>query len=236
MITPINPSMSATLGAYFGPGVNSFAGVAPVSTPPATGMTGTEALGAAALVMGVFGAINGAIGSFYQAQSAQNEMKMQAQNLRFQGQIAAVNARGAEFSAQQTMLAGERAIGQYTMQAGQQKGSAKAAMAARGIQAGVGSAKEVVGSMDLIKEIDVLTMNANSVRQAEALRTQRVNYINQSVMAGTSADNMMASARTISPWTGMSTSLMNSAASIGGEWARNMRMDELIAANSSVRF
>lgn len=199
-------------------------------------MSSAQMLGAAGMITAVFGAVNSAIGSYYQAQSAQNEMKMQAQNQRFQGQMAAINARGAEFSAQQTMLGGERAIGQYTMQAGQKRGSAVAGMAARGIQAGVGSAKEVVGSMDLVKEIDVMTMSANTVRQAEALRSQRVNYINQSVMAGTSADNLMASARTINPWSGTTTSLMNSAASIGGEWARNRRIEELLAANSSVRF
>jgi hypothetical protein len=121
------------------------------------------------------------------------------------------------------------------MAAGQAKSSAKASMAARGIQGGVGSAAEVVGSMDLIKEIDRMTMSANSVRQAEAIRNQAMNYRNQSVMSGLSADNLNTTAGTISPGFGMSTSLLTSAADIGQNWARNNRIDQLIAANSSVR-
>ena len=108
-------------------------------------------------------------------------------------------------------------------------------MAARGIQGGVGSAAEVIGSMDLIKEIDRMTMSANSVRQAEAIRNQAMNYRNQSVMSGLSADNLNTTAGTISPGMGLGTSLLTSAASIGQNWARNNRIDQLIAANSSVR-
>ena len=139
------------------------------------GMDAAGAFQMAGGIMAIFGAANSAIGTFYQAQSAQNQLKVQAQNERFQSQMSAINAKSAEFSAQQSLLAGEKQIGQYTMRAGQQKSSAVASMAARGIQGGVGSAKEVIGSMDIVKEIDRLTMSASNVRQAEAIRTQAMN-------------------------------------------------------------
>ena len=186
-------------------------------------------------IIAIFGAANSAIGTFYQAKSAQNQLKSQALNQQFQSEMSAINAKSAEFSAQQSMLSSARQIGRYTMAAGQAKSSAKASMAARGIRGGVGSAAEVVGSMDLIKEIDRMTMSANSVRQAEAIRNQAMNYRNQSVMSGLSADNLNTTAGTISPGFGMSTSLLTSAADIGQNWARNNRIDQLIAANSSVR-
>jgi hypothetical protein len=78
-------------------------------------------------------------------------------------------------------------------------------------------------------------MSANSVRQAESIRNQAMNYRNQSIMSGLSADNLNTTAGTISPGMGLGTSLLTSAASIGQNWARNNRIDQLIAANSSVR-
>ena len=217
-----DPSVPGSLG-FVGPVQPSFAeGLA----------EGLQTLGP---IMAIFGAANSAIGTFYQAKSAQNQLKSQALNQQFQSEMSAINAKSAEFGAQQSLLSSERQIGRYTMAAGQAKSSAKASMAARGIQGGVGSAAEVVGSMDLIKEIDRMTMSANSVRQAEAIRNQAMNYRNQSVMSGLSADNLNTTAGTISPGFGMSTSLLTSAADIGQNWARNNRIDQLIAANSSVR-
>ena len=200
------------------------------------GMDAAGAFQVAGGIMAIFGAANSAIGTFYQAQSAQNQLKVQAQNERFQSQMSAINAQSAEFSAQQSLLAGEKQIGQYTMRAGQQKSSAVASMAARGIQGGVGSAKEVIGSMDIVKEIDRLTMSASNVRQAEAIRTQAMNYRNQSIMSGLSADNLNTSAGTIYPGLGMATSLIGSATDIGGNWARDNRLEQLLLAQSTKRF
>lgn len=222
----LNASIAQQVGgAAFGP-----AGAAPAST-----WTSGEALMTGGLLMSAFGAVGGAINSYYAAQGKQAELKMQAQNLRFASQMSALNARQAEVAAQQATIAGQRAIGRYTMEAGQRKASARTAMAARGIQAGVGSAAEVMASMDLVKEVDRLTMDTNIVRQAEALRSQQINYMSQSVMQGTSANNLYATAGSISPFSATFTSLMGSAASIGGTWASQMRLNELIAAQSEKR-
>ena len=54
-------------------------------------------------IMAIFGAANSAIGTFYQAKSAQNQLKSQALNQQFQSEMSAINAKSAEFSAQQSM-------------------------------------------------------------------------------------------------------------------------------------
>ncbi len=187
-------------------------------------------------ITAVFGAVSSALGTYYQAESAKNQYKSQALNEKFQSQMSAINARGAEFGAQQSLMSNQKEIGRYTMGAGQAKSSAKAAMAARGLQAGVGSSAEAIASMNLIKEIDVLTMSSKSVRQAEAIRTQAQNYRNQSVMSGLSAANLNTTAGTINPYVGLSTSLLTSASDIGMNWVRNNRIEQFIAAQSTARF
>lgn len=188
-----------------------------------------KGLSNASSILAVSGAITGAIGSFYAAQSQQIALKSQASALKFQARIADINARGAEFGAQQTLLAGERAIGTYTMRAGQQKASAEASMAARGIDVSTGSAAQVRASMDLVKQIDVININANAVRQAEAQRIQAANYKVQATMSGVSASNLQASASSISPWAASFTSLLGGATAVAQNWANSARMDNLIA-------
>jgi hypothetical protein len=200
-----------------------------------SGMTSGETLMAGGALMSVFGAVNGALGAYYSAQSQQNQLKMQAENLRFSARMSALNASQAEFAAQQETRAGQRAIGRYTMEAGQRRASMQASMAARGVQAGVGSAADVMASMDLVTTIDRLTMDANLVRQTEAIRSQQMRYMTQATMQGISANNLYATAGTISPYSATFSSLMGSAASIGGTWASQMRMNELIAAQSEKR-
>lgn len=206
------------------------------SVQSAQSAAGMNAMGVGFGIMQIFGAVSSAIGTFYAAESQKNQIKMQAENQRFSSAMNLLNAKNAEFGAQQTMIAGHREIGRYTMAAGQRKSSAKAGMAARGIQAGVGSAAEVIASMDYIKEVDVLTMSSNSIRQAEAMRSQQINYLNQATIEGTSANNLLATAGTINPYMSGGTSLLGSATSIGASWLQSRRMDELLAAQSQRRF
>ena len=194
-----------------------------------------DAFVSAGPIVSIFGAVNSAIGAYYSAESQKNQLKMQAQNQRFQAGMARINARGAAFSAAQIMQAGQQQSGRYTMQAGQARASAVASMAGRGIRGGVGSAGEVLGSMDLIKEIDRLTINANTVRQAEAARTQATNYATQATMSQLSAQNLSSTAGTIYPGLSVSTSLLGSAADIGTTWARNRRLEELLGGVSTKR-
>lgn len=166
-------------------------------------------------IMGAIGGIGAGLGAYFSAESAKN-------NLKFQSDMAALNARMAENTAQSIMQAGEKAIGQQTLRAGKVKSAQRASQAARGIVAGEGNAAEEVATTDLMKETDSLTINANAVRQAWAARTQAVNAQNESLLKGTTADS-------INPFAAAGTSLINSATSVASSWYQSKRMDRIAA-------
>lgn len=204
--------------------------------PAPSGFNRLEFAQGAGLFTAAVGSINSAIGSYFAAQSQQNQLKMQAQDRKFSSQMAALNARGSEFAAQSATQAGQQQYGRMTMQQGQARASAAAGLASRGIQAGVGSAKEIMGSIDLVNRIDQLTMSANTVRQAEAYRMQKANYLTQSAMEGLSSQNLKSSANSISPGLAASSSLMTGASDIGMSWLRTKRFEELLGGVSTKRF
>jgi hypothetical protein len=178
-------------------------------------------------VIQIAGAVNSAIGAYYQAQNQQFQLESQASSMRFRQELFKLNQEQSEYAAEQTMAASQREAGRIYMRGGAVKGAARASMAARGIQAGVGSAAETIATTDLVTEIDALTINANAVRAAENLRTQSVNYGTQSVMAGVSANNYSASAGSINPFASAGTSLIGGATSIMSNWAQASRMSAL---------
>jgi len=166
---------------------------------------GSNGFAAAAPYLMALGAIQSAVGTYYQAQTAKYQMQMQgitqsfqlgmqginaessAANLEFNANMADLTAKQMENQAQWTMLAGQRQIGQLTLRAGKIKSSQRASQAARGIVAGVGSAAEEIATTDLSKEMDAITINVNATRAAESARVQKVNFENQSMIARVSA-------------------------------------------------
>lgn len=161
-------------------------------------------LGQLGLGMQVIGAINGAIGSFYSA-------KHQISALEFQADMAEINARIAERGAQSVLDQGQRQIGQLTLRAGQLKSSQRAALAANGIDLGVGNAAEIQASTDIMKEIDKNTLEANAVRSAWGYRTQAASLVNEAVVKRGTADG-------ISPFGAMTSSMLGSAGGVATSW------------------
>lgn len=170
------------------------------------------------LFTAVMGGINSAIGSFYAAKSAQYQLKSAASGAQFQSDMAAINAHSAETDAQSILEAGKSEVASYTMRAGQEKATTTASTASRGIVLGVGSARDVAASQDIVKDIDMMTINSNATRAAWAKRTQATNYQNQSLLDNTSAVNLRRSAGSISPFASLTTSLLGSASKISSQW------------------
>lgn len=164
----------------------------------------SPSLGNFGLGMQVVSAISGAMGSFYSAKS-------QISSLKFQADMAEINARIAESGAQSVLDQGQRQVGQLTLRAGQLKSSQRAAMAANGIDLGTGSAAEVQASTDIMKEIDKNTIEANAVRAAWGYRTQATNLVNESIMRRGTADS-------ISPFSSATSSLLGSAGGAAASW------------------
>lgn len=186
--------------------------------------TGTQAMGQAGTIFAIGGAVTGAIGSYYAAESQKAQLQSQASSMRFQSEISQLNAVQAEFTAQQIMRAGQQRQGQIGLRAGKIKSSQRASMAARGIDLGVGSAVETIATTDLMKEIDMLTVNADTVRSAESARLQRQNYLTASAMQDVSASNLAGSASTISPFMAAGTSILGSAGSVANAWFQDRKL------------
>ena len=102
-------------------------------------------------------------------------------------------------------------------------------MAANGGVIGEGSNQEIEATNDLMKEIDILQINANTVRASENARTQGQNYKTQAAMYGISANNLTASSQSIDPFAAAGTSLLTGATSFASTMYRDKMMDRLLA-------
>jgi hypothetical protein len=217
-------------------------------TPSADTM---QALGNAGPVLQIAGMASQAIGSYYNAKIQQSQLRAQSDTLRYQSRsqsmslqfqkdMATLNAELSEADAQQILLSGEREAGKVSRAYGRAKSSNRASMAARGVQLGEGSTAEVDASIELAKQVDMLTINANRVRAAEAARMQRINYANQAMMSGVSASNvatmgelsaanLASSADSISPFGQAFSSLLGNAGNVANTWYRDNQIKELLA-------
>lgn len=191
--------------------------------------TNTAAMSQFGSIMSIGGAVTGAIGAYYNAQNQKAQLESQASSLRFQADISQLNAVQAEFTAQQILRVGQQKQGQVSLRAGKIKSSQRASMAARGIDLGVGSAVETIATTDLMKEIDMLTVNAETVRSSEAARLQRQNYLTASAMQDVSASNLMGSASSISPFMAAGTSILGSAGSVANAWYQDRKLAAMAA-------
>lgn len=171
------------------------------------------------MLLQIAGAGMSAVGSFYQAKGQQHMLRSQAQGQDYEASAQDMVARQSKLESESVKDAAQKQIGQFTMRAGQIKAGSKASLAARGIQAGVGSAAEIMQSQDIIKEIDVLAINSNAVRASEALNMQRTGAMNRAMLSRVSAQNLRAQAKSINPWLSVATSLLGSAANMGSQWA-----------------
>lgn len=186
---------------------------------PSFGSQLNAGMQAASPYLAVAGMFSAAIGSYYQAKSAQNQLKSQALSYQFQRDIALINAQQAETAAQGALLAGERAAGQVGMKYGQLRARRRASAAARGLTLDEGSTAEIEASAEWAKQMDMNTVMANAVSAAWGYRTQGVNYQTQAMLSGVSAQNAMSSAGTINPGLSAATSLLGNARSVAKEFA-----------------
>ncbi|UOF81066.1 hypothetical protein [Caudoviricetes sp.] len=189
-------------------------------------------INAAGTALNIFGSINSAIGAYYGAESAKNQLRSQSLTLQYQSQMGEINARLVEAQAQQIMRAGQQRQQQIGFQAGAVVAASRASMAARGLTLTEGNAKEVVATTNLMKEIDLNTVNANAVRAAAAERMKKVGIENKSILDNISANNLSAMASGINPFMAMSTSLLGSAGNLANTWFSNYRAQQAGAASA----
>ena len=108
--------------------------------------------------------------------------QIQRNNLQHQADIARVNANLANFAKTSARYAGDHALAQYSLRAGNQKAQARAALAANGVVLDEGSAQELMDSADLMRHIDIDTLKQNALNEAFGHETQMMNQLAQAGM------------------------------------------------------
>lgn len=203
-------------------------------------------------------AITGALGSHYSARSeasgkrfdmrmgamqAQASSQNRAMALEFssaeagmQAAIGDINAKMLESNAQATLLSGQREEQKSQLNTAHLKSSQRVAMAANGVDLGVGSAENILTTTDVMGEIDANTIQANAVRGAWGYRAEAQNAKGQAdvararqygaaVMAGAERDTgskaytfAMKQADNVRPSTSFGSSLLAGAGKVADSW------------------
>ncbi|MCP2041931.1 hypothetical protein L1281_002549 [Neisseria sp. HSC-16F19] len=168
----------------------------------AGGSNWQDYLGIGTQIMGLIGQ---GVGSFYSARSQKRQLEMQAF-------MAELNGRRMEKQAQQALRAGEKEAVSRSLQAGQLKGSQRAALAANGVDLGVGSAAELQAGTDYFKEADMNQLAANALADAWGYRMGALNETNSARMA-------RAQASTVNPMAAVHQTLLTGAGKVAESWS-----------------
>ena len=172
------------------------------------GWSDLSPLGQAGIISQGFGAVSGAVGSFYAASAEKYKTKSLALSLQHKKDMALFNMRQKESQAQHLNRMFNKRYQIMTLKQGKAKSKNIVSIASRGGVRGVGSNLESMISNDILAEIDKITMNSNKVRAVQNKRLEGVGLAIQGDMYGVSASNMFATASSISPFMNMSSSLL----------------------------
>lgn len=175
---------------------------------------------ASALFVGqIFGALSGAVGSFFAAQSAKDDAKSQAIDQDHAGKMSDINARIAQADAAAILEAGREEADLASLEYAQASATERTQQATSGFVGGQGSGAEVLASIELAKRIELRTINKNTVRAATQRRLQGIDESNRGTAARASAQNLRRAAGAIQPGAAAATSLLNSGSSLVGRYA-----------------
>lgn len=202
-----------------------------MTTTTTGGYSGLQTTSSALMV---FGLTQQAVGAYYGVLSNRYAAKSQALDLEHAATIAALNARQAEMDAQFALLAGRHEAGRVGLQYGQMKEQQVASQGASGTVVGVGSNAEVLASTELVKQLDLITIDANATRAANAARMRAVDERNRGRLGMVSAKNIRDTAGAVSPALAGGTALISGAGMIAGQWAAQQERRDFYRSRGSV--
>lgn len=169
-------------------------------------LSGLEKFG---VTMGAAGVIGGAYSAFAGARAERLRTKSLELQLKHQEDMMRFNIRQNESQAQWLNEVYNKKMQIATLKQGNRKSTAKTSFAARGIQMGVGSTKDVFVSSEVLNTIENLTMNSNKVRAITNQRLKGVGMEIKADMTGLSADFKGMTAASIDPFMNMTSSFMS---------------------------
>ena len=158
----------------------------------------------ASLAASAAGGAMSTVGSYYGALG-------QKSSLKFQATLAELNADAAESHARNSLRKGERTEQKLRLDNAQLKSSQRVAIAGNNIDLGSDTAAAILTSTDVVGEIDANEVKSNALREAWGHRTEAVGHRNEALMA-------RASAKAISPGMAAFSTLLTSAAQVGGQY------------------
>lgn len=175
-----------------------------------------NALGDASVVASIGGSVMQSIGAFYSLKSQQDQLKAQALSLDFAAQVAEFNSNLIQQQAARMEEATQQQVGLSRMRYAEAKASARASAAARGVKVDSGSAAETERALELMSQIDAMTIEANGDERVSGLERSATDQRNRGLLAGVSARNVRSTASSISPAAAFFTSEVGNAGRVAG--------------------
>ncbi|MDO4642526.1 MAG: hypothetical protein Q4A74_01645 [Cardiobacteriaceae bacterium] len=117
-----------------------------------------------------------------EAISALNAQRERS-NLQHQADIARVNANLATLGKVAARAAGDHSIARYSLQAGNARASARAGLAANGVVLDEGSTQELMQTADLMRSIDIHSLQSNALNEAFGYENRAQDLLNQAALA-----------------------------------------------------
>jgi len=164
------------------------------------------------------GQLLGTLSSYYGAKGSQYELESQALSQDQAAFESRLNARNAENDANAIFEAGQRESFSLGLRHQQDRAAVKVEQATSGTDAGSGSNAEVLASQRFLQQLDAMTLNANTVREANNARLRATNERNQSGLHRASAANLRGTARSVNPYLAGGASLLGSASTLSNQW------------------
>lgn len=169
-------------------------------------------MGISTSALGAMGMMTQAAGGITKAGGAYFSDRMKKAQYGYEAFLADENAKTADLSAKMALSQGQTQVQQIGIRTANQEGQAKAAYAGAGIDlSGGGTPTRVIGSNNLIGEVDANIAATNAIKQAWGYRMQGVNDQNEAAM------DRLAN-RNIHPAMDAYSSLMGSAGDVSSSW------------------
>lgn len=173
-------------------------------------------LNAFSKVLAVGGGVTQAIGNFYAVRAQQDQLRARELSLEFAGQVAELNKNLAEQQVADVMRASQQQVGLSRMRYAEAKASARASAAARGVKVDSGSAAETERALELMSQVDAMTIEMNFEEQAGAVERGAANQEASALLSRASARNIRSTARSLSPAAAFLTTEIGNAGRVAG--------------------
>jgi hypothetical protein len=127
-------------------------------------------------------------GMGFQAMGAYSNSKNARTAYEAQAQVARNNATVAGWQAEDALKRGDKAAMRVRMQGNQTKGAQRAALAASGVDLGMGSALNILADTDYFTDVDAQTTLDNASKEAWAIRQQAAGFNAEASLLKSRAD------------------------------------------------